>query len=198
MIRSTGMGIHGRRLAVGLCAVAALAGCSGGAQAPASRIPEFARPGLLAYDDASAGDWIRYRELTRDDFRASEPPDPLGHGAGQIGAATCASIRARPDARISVQRSDEGVVVVPEGLVFEAFLDRDCSWWNDANTALPPGYVLEHEQIHFALFELEARSLTGRASSAARVTAGPPGAGAGRRGARAGGPGGAAAQPRLR
>jgi hypothetical protein len=44
-------------------------------------------------------------------------------------------------------------------LGFVALMDRRCSWWNDKLAARAPGYVLEHEQIHFALYELGARKL---------------------------------------
>ena len=47
-------------------------------------------------------------------------------------------------------------------------MDRSCSWWNDAASSIPPAYVLEHEQIHFALAELAARGLNARAASLAR------------------------------
>lgn len=40
-----------------------------------------------------------------------------------------------------------------------ALMDRRCSWWNERAAARAPAYVLEHEQIHFALYELGARKL---------------------------------------
>jgi hypothetical protein len=44
-------------------------------------------------------------------------------------------------------------------LEFMALMDRHCSWWNEKAAARQPGYVLQHEQIHFALYELGARKL---------------------------------------
>ena len=38
-------------------------------------------------------------------------------------------------------------------------MDRECSWWNPQHIGLPHEYILEHEQIHFALFEIAARRL---------------------------------------
>ena len=40
-----------------------------------------------------------------------------------------------------------------------AQMDRRCSWWNPKDLGLPQEYILEHEQIHFAICELEARRL---------------------------------------
>lgn len=66
-------------------------------------------------------------------------------------------------------------------LGFLAVMDRRCSWWNDTQTVLPPDYVLEHEQIHFALFEVEARRLDARSDeimARARAVAATPAAAA--------------------
>jgi hypothetical protein len=45
-------------------------------------------------------------------------------------------------------------------------MNRDCSWWNEKAT-MDAAYVLEHEQIHFALTELGARSLSANAAQIA-------------------------------
>ena len=42
------------------------------------------------------------------------------------------------------------------------------AWWNDKIASEQPAYVLEHEQIHFAIFELEARALNARAEAISR------------------------------
>ena len=47
-----------------------------------------------------------------------------------------------------------------ERLAFEAVMLPDRSWWNPKIPASMRGYVLQHEQIHFALMELAARQLT--------------------------------------
>lgn len=46
-------------------------------------------------------------------------------------------------------------------------MDRGCSHWND-ESPLPESYVLEHEQLHFAIVELEARRLNARAEELER------------------------------
>jgi hypothetical protein len=47
-----------------------------------------------------------------------------------------------------------------EHLAFEAIMLPDRSWWNPKIPANMTHYVLQHEQIHFALTELAARQLT--------------------------------------
>jgi predicted secreted Zn-dependent protease len=38
-------------------------------------------------------------------------------------------------------------------------MDPTCSWWNSAQLQVGPEYVLQHEQIHFALLEISAREI---------------------------------------
>ncbi len=47
-----------------------------------------------------------------------------------------------------------------ERLAFESVMLPDQSWWNPKIPESMRGYVLQHEQIHFALTELAARQLT--------------------------------------
>jgi glycine cleavage system protein P-like pyridoxal-binding family len=47
-----------------------------------------------------------------------------------------------------------------EHLAFEAVMLPDRSWWSPKIPAKKRRYVLQHEQIHFALAELTARRLT--------------------------------------
>jgi hypothetical protein len=46
-----------------------------------------------------------------------------------------------------------------ERLKFRAQMDRRRSWWNPNLKQVPLRYVLQHEQIHFAIAEVEARKL---------------------------------------
>jgi hypothetical protein len=48
-------------------------------------------------------------------------------------------------------------------LKFEAIFVPGCSWWNKEIAKSKEEYVLQHEQIHFALAELAARKLTDEA-----------------------------------
>jgi hypothetical protein len=47
-------------------------------------------------------------------------------------------------------------------LRFEAIMDPKASWWHEELDSISTAYVLQHEQIHFAIFELKARSLNSR------------------------------------
>lgn len=138
----------------------------GAAFACASRIPSYGRPqgGLADPSTLDSSDVIRYRTLTREDFHATEPPPKLGSYAQRIGARTCAQILAAPDAKLWWQEiRHEGGASTFRGSIrnlgFLARMDRRCSWWNANAAGLPEAYVLQHEQIHFAIVELEARRL---------------------------------------
>ena len=109
-------------------------------------------------------DGIRYRALSRSDFKGTEAPGPFAQVADRVGAATCGQVLTTPDMRMLIhwQRSTDGETsyrLIAKRLRFQALMDRKCSWWNDKVAAFAPDYVLEHEQIHFALYELGARRL---------------------------------------
>jgi hypothetical protein len=106
---------------------------------------------------------IRYRELSQQDFKASQLPENSSPYAKKIGAVTCARISTTPDTgfvsrEIRDPSGEPSVEARFERLGFMALMDRTCSWWNP-NDALPIDYVLQHEQIHFAITELGARRL---------------------------------------
>lgn len=112
-------------------------------------------------------DLIHYRALAREDFRGQVPPPGVRAIADRLVAATCAYIKTADDVQILAKsvvvdgrvRSYEGDVV---NLRFETVMNRACSWWNVKNKSLPATYVLQHEQIHFAIFELAVRHLNDR------------------------------------
>ncbi len=108
-------------------------------------------------------DGIRYRAVTREDFRAAKPPAALGADAARMGAYTCGAVLAEEPIAIRIEL-EGGVWVARAGdLVVHAEMDRSCSWWNTKlEHAQPPAYILQHEQIHFALFELAARDMQAR------------------------------------
>lgn len=129
-------------------------------------LPEYAAPkgGLVDPNTLDSSDVVPYRMLVREDFKGKNPPAPFAPYVDKVGAATCGQIITSNDMNISVQavRSNSGDVVyqvVPHHIRFEARMDRNCSWWNPEDLGVPEDYILEHEQIHFALFELEARRL---------------------------------------
>lgn len=146
------------RILFGLLLVGLFTGCA--------RLPDYAMPRHVAgsIDPALLADAVTYRPLRRTDFRANSlPPDRIAH-AGIINAYTCAQIRPTADSRIVVRRAHfEGERMYTGTITaigFEAIMVPGCSWWNPALPERRHAYVLEHEQIHFALLTLTARRLT--------------------------------------
>lgn len=130
---------------------------------------------LRAFDPAllETGELIFYRDLDRSDFRAHKPPAEAVGPHAPLGAVTCVFLATEPDAYI--YSSSRGLDLQfgqfrarIENLGFIAYMDRECSWWNPAPLTLPADYVLQHEQIHFALFEVAARRLDRRAAELTR------------------------------
>lgn len=130
-----------------------------------ARLPDYATPKGRVVDAASldASDLIPFRTLERGDFRGSGPPAEFAAYAERMGAVTCGRIVPDPGTRHRIERDGQGgYFATPEGLSFRAMMDRRCSWWNPEQRVFPAEYVLEHEQIHFAIVELEARRLNAR------------------------------------
>lgn len=135
------------------------AGCSG--------LPDFAAPkgGVIDPSKVDRSDTIRYRSLTKGDFRAEGPPAHLVEHAQKLGALTCANVITTPDTRVQIRQDLESGAYVARllSLGFIAEMDRKCSWWNVEQKGTSDEYVLQHEQIHFALAELAARRQNVRA-----------------------------------
>lgn len=138
--------------------LAALAGCA--------RLPDYAMPssGPMLDDPMLLADAFTYRRLTRDDFQAvSLPPERAGHAAS-INAHACTQIRPGRDTRLVISRSrlagSDMVLGSVQQIAFEAVLIPGCSWWNPDLAERYTAYVLQHEQIHFAITEVAARRLT--------------------------------------
>ncbi|WP_155307346.1 hypothetical protein [Desulfosarcina widdelii] len=138
--------------------LAVFGGCAG--------LPDYALPrsGVTMADPAMIDEAFTYRQLTRSDFRAPALPADQDAHATAINAHTCARIRPTKDSRFSVVRTryNDSVVFIGgiEKIRFEGIMIPGCSWWNPALPAGSQAYVLQHEQIHFALVELAARRLT--------------------------------------
>jgi len=146
-----------RTLVAAACANIALAGC---ASPPASK-PE----------DWLSGPVVGYRLISKDDFQAEDSGDLWGNV--YHGAEICIQIVPTED------HDQTGA--------FRAVMKPECSFWNEAvgpigslgglaGTSIIPGvptpqpewYVLQHEQIHFAIMEVAARRLS---ASLAEVSA---------------------------
>lgn len=150
------------RPAVGLLLATSLAALSA-----CATLPDYARPTVreVAPGGYAVADVIPYRELSREDFRAASPPGPIAAFAPRLGAYTCAQIvpGSFNDRLVIEGDADSGRYVArAPGLAFRAEMDRQCSWWNPSGTAASNEYVLQHEQIHFAIVELHARELQDR------------------------------------
>ena len=128
-------------------------------------LPEYAAPKLVAFDEIDTGrvDSISYRQLQRSDFRGDEPPGSFDE---RMAAVTCAYIEPLIDSEaieiknVLMQDGSKGYSITLHNMKFRALMDRECSWWNPAVDELREEYILAHEQIHFALFEVAAREWT--------------------------------------
>ena len=130
------------------------------------RLPEYAQPHMVQVHELqkTLTTGFPYRTLTLADFRADSLSEQLVKHAERINANTAARIRLTADSGFRItsgnlygQRYFFGRI---EHLAFEAVVLPDRSWWNPKIPANMRGYVLQHEQIHFALVELAARQLT--------------------------------------
>lgn len=139
-------------------------------------MPEYAAPkgGVVDAGKLDSSDVISYRALTRADFRGTQAPTEFAAVAERVGAATCGQVRTTADTlfllnwRQESPDSQKQHWVEVKKLGFMALMDRRCSWWNEKLAARAPEYVLQHEQIHFALYELGARQLNASVDSIKR------------------------------
>jgi hypothetical protein len=135
-----------------------LAGCG-------KRLPKYAEPtgGSVDPESLTGRDLISYRKLDRSDFLGTHPPEDMRPYAERMGAVTCANVLTRPEPEYYIEKTDSGYVGAYTKLSFAARMDRRCSWWNDKTGVIPKEYVLQHEQIHFALAEVAAQQLNRQA-----------------------------------
>ena len=142
----------------GLLLAVLIAGCA--------RLPEYARPRFHQLDGASAasGEGFRYRTLTVADFKAPSLSPAYAAHHHHINAHSCISIRPSETSQARITQGVYGGKIFFVGSLaevrFEALFVPACSWWNPDVSENRKAYVLEHEQIHFALSELSARRLT--------------------------------------
>ena len=139
-------------------------------------LPEYAAPkgGVVDAGKLDSTDVISYRQLTRADFRGTQAPPEFAPVAARVGAATCGQVRTTPDTaflinwRQAAPNAEKRHWVQVKKLEFMALMDRHCSWWNEKAASRAPAYVLQHEQIHFALYELGARKLNASVDAISR------------------------------
>jgi len=131
-----------------------------------AQLPEYAKPRKVQIDEIRKviPTGFTFRQLTREDFRATSLPENLSMHVEKINAQAATLIRMTADSNFSIIRWHFLDQIDYFGsinyLAFEAVMIPDNSWWNPKIKAAMTGYVLRHEQIHFALTELAARKLT--------------------------------------
>ena len=137
------------------------------ALAACSRLPGYARPqgALMDPSTIDGEDLIEYRTLTRADFMGDKPVGEAAEHVDAMGAQTYAIVRPDPNLKILITgtRAAGGATryqgKLDARLHFRAQMDRKRSWWNPNLKEIPEEYVLQHEQIHFAIAALEAQRL---------------------------------------
>jgi len=131
-----------------------------------AQLPEYAKPRTIQIDELHKviPTGFTYRQLTPEDFRATSMPENLSTHGESISAQSVTQIRITADSNFRITRSSFLGQINYLGsinhLAFEAVMIPNNSWWNPKIKASMKGYVLQHEQIHFALTELAARKLT--------------------------------------
>lgn len=117
-------------------------------------------------DSQSAATPISYRLLTVEDFQARTPPADIVEDIHRLNAHTRVSIRTTPGAKIQLSEVMVGNIRMTKGefrsVQFEAVMFPAGSWWNPSVPWKRRGYVLQHEQIHFAIMQAEAKALNRR------------------------------------
>lgn len=131
-----------------------------------ARLPDYGRPHLNRGVKLPLN-VVSYRDLTISDFLADNVPDRLKEHAKKLNAHTAVSIRPVPGTNYTISTTHINNQKVYYGQVeklsFEAVMIPEHSWWNPAMAMIRKDYVLQHEQIHFALMEVAARRLTKKA-----------------------------------
>jgi len=137
-----------------------------GMLAACAQLPEYARPQFHVPENGAAvsREGFSYRSLTIEDFQAVSLPPEYSEHNHHINAHSCISIRPARDSKARITQGVYGqksfyVGSIPQ-IRFEAIFVPGCSWWNPEVPEGRKAYVLQHEQIHFALAELAARQLT--------------------------------------
>lgn len=141
----------------------------------AAALPRYAkgRATLVIGGNEDDSRLVPYRTLRRSDFRGKKVPPEFAAVANRVGAATCGKVTTTPRTALAIERRQVAsgkarYRLTVKHLSFRALMDPECSFWNSKVAAFSTAYVLEHEQIHFALFELGARRLNASAKAVAR------------------------------
>ena len=112
-------------------------------------------------------DAIGYQTLRRGDFKATAPPSegkgiPVAASAALVAVVTVAPGSGFSVVPLKTEGDSTRFEATAHNLHFRATMDRNKSWWRSELDSISTAEVLEHEQIHFAIFELAARDLNVR------------------------------------
>lgn len=130
-----------------------------------AQLPEFAKPHLSSEPFDPSIKFVSYRQLNVDDFKAVTPSDTIKDHKHMINAHTSVSLRPVTEIQyiISPPHNNFGLYkAYLQELAFKAVMVPTRSWWNPQLAPEKTKYVLQHEQIHFALMEIAARNLNKR------------------------------------
>ena len=134
--------------------------------ASCSQLPDYARPRFYDGEEVSTGvsAGFNYRRLSIEDFQAAELPSEDQRYHGFINARSCINIRPANATKAYISKTSyygsDLYVGTFTHIEYEALFIPSCSWWNPKIPAKRIDYVLQHEQIHFAIGELTARKVT--------------------------------------
>lgn len=137
--------------------------CSSGC----ATLPEFAQPHLSSQPFDNSLEVIGYRQLRVDDFKAQSPSPSIKDHKHMINAHTSVALRPATEIHhiISPPHISFGLYrAYLQELSFKALMFPTRSWWNPGIPPERTTYVLQHEQIHFALMEIAARKLNKKLS----------------------------------
>ena len=135
------------------------------------QLPKYALPQFHASENNGLASMkgFSYRQLEVKDFQAESISPDYSQYNHHISAQSCINIRPSRQTIVRIIQSYYQDMLFYIGTIsqlkFEAIFIPECSWWNPNLAKGKEGYVLQHEQIHFALTELTARKLTNEASS---------------------------------
>jgi len=138
-----------------------------------ARLPDYALPHIeeTKSNQLSLKQGFTYRKIKVNDFCAPSLPEHMSEHAKHFNARSRIQIRPSKETKFIINSSynDYYDQIIWSGriqsIAFEAVMLPDYSWWNPAVSREKTAYVLQHEQIHFALMELAARHLTQQAQA---------------------------------
>lgn len=131
-----------------------------------TELPKYAAPYIQksTTDSIPPGSGFSYRTLTLADFQSPEKTSKKRDSQYNIHAQSCIRMHVSKDSVMEItsvmingKKQYTGRMVDAS---FQALFQPSCSWWNPEVPEDKESYILQHEQVHFALSELTAHRLT--------------------------------------